>query len=128
MSRYIAKPVSESVWHIRQGGRKIGDIITRAGNRRDWRAKIGEHVGTGRTVREAFDAVITIVNRIELCGENDPVKARKALDQRNREIEARNEARRIIEQPMVDAVERFARAAGLPMMPRRRPRRKRILI
>jgi hypothetical protein len=122
MARYILKPSTESVFFIRYQGKNIGEVRRRAvGN--EWIARIGSLVKYASTAQQAFYDIVASRNRIDLCGEDDPVKARAALDKRNAEIERRNAQAERDFAPLLETIEKL----GLPYpRPRRRSRRIRI--
>lgn len=114
MAKYILKPSTPTAFFIRYRGKNIGHITRKATDTRVWVAKIDSLTEYGSDAKDAFEKIVAARNRIDLCGENDPVKARAALDKRN--AQAEQEARAFA--PVLD----IARQLGLPV-PRRRGRR-----
>ena len=77
MSRYILKHFGGDLYHIRLGGRQIGSVTTRVGNKQLWFGKIGSLVAEGTTARAAFEAVVTKRNRVQLVERTTPSRHAK---------------------------------------------------
>lgn len=119
MSSYTMKPVDKTFYNIRHKRQTIGSVRKRAVSR-EWVARIGDLVKYAPTAQQAFYDIVAARNRIDLCGEDDPVKARAALDKRNREIAAQNARVQEIMQPIYDEAARM----GLRVYKTRRHRRR----
>jgi len=100
MSNYILKAtIPGRIYDIRLGGSKIGFVRLVDG---EFLAVIKDQKATGATAGDAFRALVTILNRVAICGENDADKARAALAARNAEQARLNEQTRRDMQPLVD--------------------------
>lgn len=127
MSKYILKAtVPDRIFDIRLSGAKIGCV-----RKKDDGNFIAFTTGTGpmqrataATANEAFTELVTILNRISLCGENDAMKAREALAKRNARVEKQNAQDRKDMEPIVEA---FEKVLGV-RLPQRRPRYTKIRI
>jgi G3E family GTPase len=126
MSSYVLKnTVPGRIFDIRLGGSKIGCV-----------RKIDDHflaftTGSGpmrraqaHTAQAAFQDLVAILNRIDLCGEDDAAKARAALAERNARTEAHNAQVRKDMEPLREA---FEQALGV-RLPVRRPSYKKVLL
>ena len=126
MPSYILKPtVPGRIYDIRLGGAKIGCV------RKVDDAFLAFTIGagpmrraTGPTANDAFSDLVALLNRIELCGEDDVEKARAAIAERNARTAELNAQHRKDMEPIREA---FERALGV-QLPVRRPTYKRVRI
>ena len=128
--RYVLKPLATDNYEIRRGRTRAGFVrrITSGEKAGQCVARIGDEIVFGPDPKAAFREIVTVANRIALCGENDHAKAVAALDARNAAT-ARENAR-IAEQmePINAVIRETAAALNIPLRPRRRARGRRILV
>jgi len=110
MSRYTLKPSTTSVYFIYYRGGKIGSVMKHNTEDR-WLAKDGRHVVYGSTASEAFEELVRVRNRVQICGENNEQKARETLERRNEQMKRE--------------VDQFNKLVGFPAM---RVRNRRVKI